>query len=58
MRVLITGGTGRWGPSICKAFLDEGFDVRMLLHRKRVKSVGANCELVWGDVTQPDSIKT
>jgi nucleoside-diphosphate-sugar epimerase len=29
----------------------------MLLHRKRVKSVGENCELVWGDVTQPDSVK-
>ena len=57
MRVLITGGTGRWGPPICKAFLEDGFSVRMLLHRKRVKSVGANCELVWGDVTQPDSVK-
>ncbi len=57
MRVLITGGTGRWGPPICKAFLDEGFKVRMLLHRKSVKSVGANCELVWGDVTRPDSVK-
>ncbi len=57
MRVLITGGTGRWGPPVCKAFLKQGFGARVLLHRKRVKSFGANCELVWGDVTQPDSVR-
>ena len=57
MRVLITGATGRWGPLLCKAFLEDGFNVRMLLHRKKVKSVGTNCELMWGDVTQPDSVK-
>jgi len=57
MRVLITGGTGRWGPPVCKAFLKQGFSVRILLHRKRVKSLGANCELVWGDVNQPDSVR-
>ncbi|MEE8469822.1 MAG: NAD(P)-dependent oxidoreductase [Dehalococcoidia bacterium] len=57
MRVLITGGTGRWGPPVCAAFLREGFNVRLLLHRKRIKSLDAGTELVWGDVTQPDSVK-
>lgn len=57
MRVLVTGGTGGLGPSICKAFLEEGCNARILLHRKMAKRVGANCELVWGDVTQPDSVK-
>ncbi len=57
MRVLITGGTGRWGPPVCEAFLKEGFNVRLLLHRKRVKGLGSNLEVVWGDITQPDSVR-
>lgn len=57
MKVLITGGTGRWGPTIHQAFLENGFDIRLLLHRKKIKSPGANCELVWGDVMQPDSVR-
>jgi len=57
MRVLITGGAGNLGPNVCKTFLKDGFDVRVLLHRKRIKSLGANLEIVWGDITQPDSVK-
>jgi len=55
MRVLITGAAGNLGPSVCRAFLEDGFNVRVLLHRKRLKSLGANLEFVWGDITQPDS---
>ena len=58
MRVLITGGTGKLGPRVCETFLKDGFDVRLLLHRKRVKGLGANPEIVWGDVAQPDSVRT
>ena len=57
MRVLITGGTGKLGPRVCETFLKDGFDVRLLLHRKRLKSLGANLEVVWGDITQPDSVR-
>lgn len=57
MRVLITGGTGRWGPPVCQAFLKEEFAVRLLLHRKRIKSPDANSEIIWGDITQPDSVR-
>lgn len=57
MRVLITGGAGNLGPNVCKTFLKDGFNVRVLLHRKRIKSLGANLEVVWGDITQPDSVK-
>jgi nucleoside-diphosphate-sugar epimerase len=57
MRVLITGATGHFGPGICRTFLREGFNVRVLLHRRRIKSLERETEVVWGDVTQPDSVK-
>lgn len=57
MRVLITGGTGNLGVSVCKAFLKDGCTVRLLCHRKKVGSSGSNLEMVWGDITQPDSVR-
>ncbi len=55
-RVLITGASGHFGPGICGAFLREGFDVRVLLHRRRIKNPEGSLEVVWGDITQPDSV--
>jgi len=57
-RVLITGGAGHFGPAVCRTFLTEGFDVRVLLHRRKVKNLGRNLEVVWGDITQPDSVRS
>jgi nucleoside-diphosphate-sugar epimerase len=57
MRVLITGAAGHFGPGICRTFLREGFNVRVLLHRRRIKSLEREMEVVWGDITQPDSVK-
>lgn len=57
MRVLITGAAGHLGPSVCKAFLRDGANVRVLLHRKKMKGLGASPDIVWGDVTEPSSVK-
>jgi UDP-glucose 4-epimerase len=57
MRVLITGATGRLGPFVCKTFLEDGFDVRVLLHRRKVKGLGKNTEIVWGSINDPDSVR-
>jgi len=57
MRVLITGATGKWGRPVCKAFLENGFNVRLLLHRKKATNISANCECTWGDVFHPGSLK-
>lgn len=57
MRVLITGGTGHLGIGVCKAFVKDGFNVRLLCHKKQGKSLGSDLEIVWGDITQPDSVK-
>ena len=57
MRVLITGATGRLGPFVCKAFLKDGFDVRVLLHRRKVKGWGKNTEIVWSNITRPEAVR-
>lgn len=57
MRVLITGATGHFGPSLCRAFLSDGAEVRVLLHRRKLKGMSAAVETIWGDITQPDSVK-
>ena len=57
MRVLITGATGHFGPVVCRAFLRDGAEVRVLLHRRKIKGLGTAVETMWGDITQPDSVK-
>lgn len=62
MRVLITGGAGRLGITICKAFLRDGFQVRVFdldtpYNRKSVKELEEGTEVLWGDITQPDSVR-
>jgi nucleoside-diphosphate-sugar epimerase len=57
MRVLITGGAGHLGIGVCRAFVKDRFNVRLLCHKKQVKGLGSDLEIVWGDITQPDSVK-
>jgi nucleoside-diphosphate-sugar epimerase len=62
MRVLITGGAGRLGITVCKAFLHDGFQVRVFDldtpgNRKSVKGLNGQAEVLWGDITQPDSAR-
>ncbi|MCJ7515726.1 MAG: NAD(P)-dependent oxidoreductase [Dehalococcoidia bacterium] len=62
MRVLITGGAGRLGITICKAFLKDAFQVRVFdldtpANRKSIKRLKDRAEVMWGDVTQPDSVR-
>jgi UDP-glucose 4-epimerase len=57
MRVLITGAAGHFGPSLCRTFLSDGAEVRVLLHRRKIKGMSTAVETVWGDLTQPDSVK-
>ncbi len=62
MRVLITGGAGRLGITVCKAFLHDGFLVRTFdldtpNNRKSVKRLNGNAEVMWGDITRPDTVQ-
>jgi UDP-glucose 4-epimerase len=57
MRVLVTGGSGHLGHGVCRAFHEQGFTVRVLLHRSQLKGLGFDPETEWGDITQPDSIR-
>ncbi len=62
MRVLISGGAGRLGISVCRTFLQQGFQVRVFdlnteRNRKSVKELGPQAEIFWGDITQPHSVR-
>ena len=62
MKVLITGGAGGLGFNICKAFLEDGFDVRVFdldnrINQRRVRNLGASTDIVWGDITQLESVR-
>ncbi len=62
MRVLITGGAGRLGITICKAFLKDGLDVRVFdldtpRNRKNAKCLVGKADVFWGDITQPNSVR-
>ncbi len=57
MRVLITGAVGNIGSRAYRAFLNDGFSTRVLLHRHKLKNPGANPEIVWGDITRSDTLK-
>jgi UDP-glucose 4-epimerase len=62
MRVLVTGGAGRLGVNVCKALQRNGFRVRIFdldsdRNRKSVRELGRKAEIVWGDITEPDSVR-
>jgi nucleoside-diphosphate-sugar epimerase len=60
--VLITGGAGRLGIKACRVFLQDGvqariFDLHTKRNEKRVKGLSGRVEVIWGDVTQPESVR-
>ncbi len=62
MRVLVTGGAGGLGITICHVLHEAGFEVRVLdlnnpANRKRVRVLAGRSEVQWGDVTDPISVE-
>ena len=62
MRVLVTGGAGRLGITVCRTLLRGGFQVRVFdldtpRNRRSVKELAGKAEVLWGDITQPDSVR-
>jgi nucleoside-diphosphate-sugar epimerase len=61
MRVLVTGGAGRLGVTVCKMLQKKGFQVRVFdlaspRNQKSVKELGRKTEVFWGDITSADSV--
>ncbi len=62
MRVLVTGGAGHLGVTVADVLLRDGFQVRVFdldneRNRGSVKDLSGRAELVWGDITRPDSVR-
>ncbi len=62
MRVLVTGGAGRLGISVCKMLQKKGFEVRVFdldseRNRKSVRELGRKADVFWGDITDADSVR-
>jgi nucleoside-diphosphate-sugar epimerase len=62
MLVLVTGGAGRLGINVDKAFLKNGYNVRVFDldtpgNRNSIKRLKGKAEIQWGDVTNPDSVR-
>jgi nucleoside-diphosphate-sugar epimerase len=62
MRVLVTGGAGRLGISVCKMLQKKGFEVRVFdlaseRNRKSVRELGGKADVMWGDITDADSVR-
>jgi nucleoside-diphosphate-sugar epimerase len=62
MRVLVTGGAGRLGVNVCNILLKDGFQVRVFdldneRNRKSIRGLDKKAEILWGDVTQQDSVR-
>jgi nucleoside-diphosphate-sugar epimerase len=62
MRILLTGGAGRLGCSICKTLLSEGLTVRIFdldtpRNKRAARKLKGDVEFSWGDVTNPEQVK-
>ena len=62
MRVLVTGGAGRLGITVCKMLQKKGFQVRVFdlpspRNQRSVKELGKKAEVSWGDITSADSVR-
>jgi nucleoside-diphosphate-sugar epimerase len=62
MRVLVTGGAGRLGVSVCRMLQKKGFEVRVFdlnseRNRRNVKGLGSKADVFWGDITDADSVR-
>ena len=62
MNVLITGGAGGLGLNVCRAFLEDGFDVRVFdlenrANQRRLRTLGDSADTLWGDITQLESVR-
>jgi UDP-glucose 4-epimerase len=62
MRVLVTGGAGRLGASVCRMLRKKGFQVRVFdlpspRNLKSVEESGGQTEVVWGDITDGSAVR-
>ncbi|MCB9800417.1 MAG: SDR family NAD(P)-dependent oxidoreductase [Candidatus Omnitrophica bacterium] len=58
MKVLVTGATGFVGSALTRHLLKQGYEVRILVRRKKFQYIlkGLDVEIFDGDVTHPEAV--
>lgn len=59
--VLLTGGTGFLGQTVCRLLLERGYQLRLLVHRRplqRWQQDDERIDVVEGDLSRPESLQT
>jgi nucleoside-diphosphate-sugar epimerase len=57
MKCFVTGATGFIGNALINRLINEGYEVRALLHKTKPKNYEKKAEYVIGDITEFDTIK-
>jgi dihydroflavonol-4-reductase len=56
MKIAVTGASGHVGANLCRELLQQGHNVKALVH-ENVKSLeGLEIQFIKGDITEPDSL--
>ncbi len=58
MKCFITGATGFIGGSLLKRLIDEGYEVRGLIHEKKPATFEEKAEYVYGDIRNINAIRS
>ena len=58
MKCLVTGAGGFIGGSLVKRLVNEGHDVKALIHKTKPKDFTKKAEYIQGDITDFSSIKS
>jgi len=53
----ITGATGHIGANLVRLLLQKGYKVRILIRKDKRAISGLNCELIEGDILNPNSLE-
>lgn len=57
MRIAITGANGHVGANLARLLLEEGHDLRLLIHEREDAVAGVAAERLRGDVTDPEAVR-
>ena len=56
MKIAITGGSGHIGANLIRLLIDQGHQIKALVHRSSKAFAGLDIDLIEGDINRPESL--